>query len=292
MEERKVVHTISNIVEGIIVARPSKKIKSPYVADVTVGGEEKLAHCPSLGLCGMICPGSIVYMSLNQTKTKTDYKVHAVLVVEEEVKKYNKHSEVIVGCDPILSNKIGKNVFDNYTDLFKNFSDYKSEYVYGKSRFDHYYKIDGQDVYVEIKSVPTCCFMAHADDSKERIKKYKNRCYQLVDNKSDYQRRAIFPDGYKKTKDASVSERANKHLEELTCIARDKNGRACLCFFVMRSDCDSFQTAWQVDPHYNVLFNNALDNGVEINVFKFDWIFENEELKCCYMGMIPIDRKD
>ena len=284
------VHQIDQIIEGIIVRRPSKHIKSPYVADVLIGGEEKLAHCPSLGLCGMIAPNSLVFMTENQGKTKTDFKVHAVLVNDDEsVTDENPRGDVIVGCDPILSNKIGKQLFDKI-DLFSNYSVHKSEFTYGNSRFDHYYEIDNKPVYVEIKSVPTCCFRALPSDSKERKKFYKDRCYQEVDNIKEYTRRAVFPDGYKKTKDASVSERANKHLEELTKISKTTNNRACLCLFVMRSDCYAFQPAWQVDPRYNDLFNNALDSGVEITIHRFDWRFENNSLVCYYCGTIPIVR--
>ena len=63
-----------------------------------------------------------------------------------------------------------------------------------------------------------------------------------------------------------------------------------MCLFVMRSDCQEFQTAWQVDPRYNELFNKALDAGVEITVHKFEWKFENGTLVCYYCGMIPIKR--
>ena len=80
------IHRIEYVVEGTIIKRPSRHIKSPYVADVMIGGEEYLAHC-QIGLCGMIVPGSIVFMTKNQTITKTDYKVHAVVVKNEfEVK--------------------------------------------------------------------------------------------------------------------------------------------------------------------------------------------------------------
>jgi DNA-binding sugar fermentation-stimulating protein len=284
------IHRIEYVVEGTIIKRPSRHIKSPYVADVMIGGEEYLAHCPSLGLCGMIVPGSVVFMTKNQTATKTDYKVHAVVVNEFEVKTVLKDTdEVIVGCDPILSNKIGKQLFDKI-EFFKNYTEHKQEYTYGNSRFDHYYKINDQDIFVEIKSVPTCCYCALQSDTKERKKIYNNRCYQCVDNLNEYKRCAVFPDGYKKTKDASVSERANKHLEELTIIADNKKSRACMCLFVMRSDCHEFQTAWQVDLGYNELFNKALDVGVEITVHKFDWKFENGTLVCYYCGMIPIKR--
>ena len=38
---------------GVLVKRPSKQVKSPYVADITIEDNEELAHCPSLGISGL-----------------------------------------------------------------------------------------------------------------------------------------------------------------------------------------------------------------------------------------------
>jgi len=54
----------------------------------------------------------------------------------------------------------------------------------------------------------------------------------------------------------------------------------------------SISNAWQVDPHYNNLFNKALDTGVEISVHSFEWRFQDNKLVCCYHGTIPIIRHD
>ncbi len=40
---------IENLVEGQITKRPSKDVKSPYVADVKCGEEEILGHAQALG---------------------------------------------------------------------------------------------------------------------------------------------------------------------------------------------------------------------------------------------------
>ena len=40
---------------GTLISRPSKKIKSPYIADISIEEEENtLAHCPSLGMSGLL----------------------------------------------------------------------------------------------------------------------------------------------------------------------------------------------------------------------------------------------
>ena len=39
---------------GTLVKRPSKSIKSPYIADIIIEDEMNLAHCPSLGVSGLL----------------------------------------------------------------------------------------------------------------------------------------------------------------------------------------------------------------------------------------------
>ena len=47
------VMKIDHLVEGKIVKRPSKLVRSPYVADVIINNDEVLAHTASLGCCGL-----------------------------------------------------------------------------------------------------------------------------------------------------------------------------------------------------------------------------------------------
>ena len=46
---------IEGLVEGLIIKRPSKIIKTPYVADIRIGDTdiETLGHTASLGCCGL-----------------------------------------------------------------------------------------------------------------------------------------------------------------------------------------------------------------------------------------------
>ena len=61
---------IDNLVEGQIVKRPSKVIKSPYVADVLFEDNEILAHSASLGCCGLAEVGSTILMTKQENKNK------------------------------------------------------------------------------------------------------------------------------------------------------------------------------------------------------------------------------
>ena len=47
---------------GNLVKRPSKHIKSPYIADIIINKEEELAHCPALGVSGLLNTSTKFFM--------------------------------------------------------------------------------------------------------------------------------------------------------------------------------------------------------------------------------------
>jgi DNA-binding sugar fermentation-stimulating protein len=61
----------TDLIEGLVVKRPSRHVKTPYVADVKVSdqvvGDQKeiLAHSPSLGCCGLADASAVVLMTAN-----------------------------------------------------------------------------------------------------------------------------------------------------------------------------------------------------------------------------------
>ena len=64
---------LKEVCRGEIVNRPSKKCKTPYVADVRIEmgqDEEILGHSPSLGCCGLADKGAIVLMTKTSGSTK------------------------------------------------------------------------------------------------------------------------------------------------------------------------------------------------------------------------------
>ena len=54
----------NTLVKGKVLARPSKNVKSPYLADVLLLEENKevICHSASLGCSGHIVQGSIVWV--------------------------------------------------------------------------------------------------------------------------------------------------------------------------------------------------------------------------------------
>jgi hypothetical protein len=69
---------IEHLIEGEVIKRPSKHIKTPYVADISVCNASKmiLGHTASLGCCGLADVGARVLMapvhSIKKTKHNSD----------------------------------------------------------------------------------------------------------------------------------------------------------------------------------------------------------------------------
>lgn len=59
------LHTLPPLFYASVLARPSKSIKSPYLADIRLDdtGEEALCHSPSLGCMGLISEGARVMVA-------------------------------------------------------------------------------------------------------------------------------------------------------------------------------------------------------------------------------------
>jgi sugar fermentation stimulation protein A len=221
----------NNITYGTLIKRPSKRIKSPYVGDITLqNGDptEYLAHCPALGLGEILKPTSEVMISKTlNPKSKTCYVIEAV-----------KENSTWVGNVPLHANRLVKQMLEN-DSIIPNISYIKPEYVMEDSRIDFYAKdVSGSEYYIEVKSV--------------HIKV------------NDV---AVFPVGYKKKKDDTVSERANKHVKHLTNLAtQGKN--TMIIFVVQRNDCSHFEPNFDKDRMFCSLLKSAYDSGVVIRALQ------------------------
>ena len=210
--------------------RPSVHIKSPYVADIITSNEDDaLAHCPSLGLGGLITGGSQMLATHSNKGSKTDYVIQAV-----------KDGEVWVGNVPLHANRIVKKLLG--TDLLlQGVKHVIPEFKHGDSRLDFFITMqDDTDVFCEVKSV-------HINDGTT----------------------AVFPVGYKKPGQSTVSERANKHVTELTSVANE-GFAALLVFVILRGDCNAFQPNWKQDAMFSNLLKTAQSAGVIVKIVYTD----------------------
>ena len=251
---------LNGLVEGSVVKRPSKIIKSPYVADVLcIDGTEALAHTASLGCCGLAESGATLLMApIISKSTKCNYRVYCSIFQEKE-----KGHETIIGIYPKLAEDLVEQAMNrNCLSSLQNVGAYKRETtirVDGKvnSRFD-FVGIDQNKVpfIMEVKNVPLA-------DYEQRGKK----CY---DDREPNSKVAYFPDGYRKKSTDTVSPRAVKHLAELALIKKESITRCILCFVIQRSDVERFQAS-NVDPEYAEALKNAMSVGVEVIRMVVHW---------------------
>lgn len=246
-----ILHSIDINTEALIIKRPSRHIKSPYVADIQINDTEYLGHTPSLGCCGLAEKDCYVYVSKLGEKTKCDYRI-----------ELSKNGGVIVGIAPKLAETIAFNALNK--QLIRNLSvkSLAREYKIMNSRFDFIGETtDKKQFILEVKSVPLC---------KDKI--------------------AYFPDGYRKKKGATVSERAVKHVTELKEIKEKYPSIRCILLFVIqREDAEIFQPA-RDDLIYLDAIRSAWLSGVEIKTLQVKW---SKEGICNYItNSLPIELFD
>ena len=164
-----------------------------------------------------------------------------------------RHENEWIGAIPLYANTIVKAALEN--GWLMKYDKLQCEHKIGDSRIDFF--IRGKCNYLlEVKSV---------------ILKKDNVAY--------------FPDGYKKSGDLVVSERALKHVLTLQKYARNnKNDQAWLIFLVQRNDIDYFRLNVERDPYYARAVLNALHTNVVVRAFKICWT----EMGCRGWKEIPI----
>lgn len=264
---------IDNLIEGQVIKRPSKYIKTPYVADIIPYNDEKsiLGHTASLGCCGLADVGATILMSpVPKTKKPNDDKLHCEYRVYLSVIK-ERNEEIIIGIHPKLAEELAESALkNNLLNILQDVKRYSRETVIrvkGKvdSRFD-FSGIDcnGVPFIMEVKNVPL------ADYEDITAKDRKGKCY---DDRCADSKVAYFPDGYRKKVTDTVSPRALKHIKELTLIKRESKLRCIMCYVIQRTDVSSFQPS-VIDPQYRTAFYEAMEAGVEIITMVVQWTRE------------------
>lgn len=267
------LYTFDNLTQATIIKRPSKHIRSPYVADICLQDNDTqyLGHTPSLGCCGLSDNGNDVLVSTLGDKTKCDYRVEIAIV------KTKEHI-IYVGISPklaehIINKALQKNLIQNLEVKTIN-----REKTIMNSRFDFVGKTVNNRFYIcEVKNVPLADY---ADVGRKELSKMN------FDNKKYNEKIAYFPDGYRKTKNGPVSERALKHINELRKIKEINNDIRCILLFVIqRTDVKWFQPSRR-DPVYLEALRDAWQRGVEIKCLQVQW---DNTGKCrYYSNNLPI----
>ncbi len=250
------LHQLTNLTEGLVVKRPSKFIKTPYVADIEIQDgefiEEILGHTPSLGCCGLVDVNAKVLLTDNiSDKAKCSHTVQLSQIIDKNSKKL-----ITIGVNPKLAEIITESALkNNCLSKLLNIKSYKREttiYIPNKvdSRFDFGgIDQDGKSFLMEVKTVPL---------EKDGI--------------------SYFPDGFRKKVTDTISPRALKHIQELTLIKKESTNVRCLmCYVIQRSDTHTFMPS-PADPIYRKAFYEAMAAGVEIITLQVDWTANGEAI--------------
>lgn len=270
---------LDNLIEGQVIKRPSKFIKTPYVADILVNEEEVLGHSASLGCCGLADVNATVLISIspesksksskiakNQANLKCTHTLYLSILKERD-------NEQIIGIHPKLAETLTESALTkNLLSILQNIKKYRRETsIYIKDKIDSRFDFTGIDqnnipFIMEVKNVP----LADYEDvtSKERIK-------MDFSDRDINSKVAYFPDGYRKKSSDPVSPRALKHIRELTFIKKEmlkdgRNIRCIMCYVIQRIDVNRFQPS-VIDPEYRAAFKEAMETGVEIITMVVSW---------------------
>jgi DNA-binding sugar fermentation-stimulating protein len=99
---------IDGLLEGTVIKRPSKHIKTPYVADVILSStnEEVISHTAALGCCGLADTNATVMLAPmpknKNTKQKCSHRIYLSIIQE-------KNQEIIIGIHPKLAEELAEN---------------------------------------------------------------------------------------------------------------------------------------------------------------------------------------
>ena len=258
---------LKNKSQFTIKKRPSSICKSPYVADVEETDE--LVHAPSLSCGGLVDKGEKVICSKKSGSGKCKHLVQL---------GYDNESSVFVSTNPLLANKIANSILLNKMLKFPfnyNREDIQPECTIGNSRFDFVIQNSDTKYIIEVKAVPIAIY------ENLSVKEYIKNDYS---NFNTNEKIAVFPIGYRKSKNHPISERAIKHLDELGDNLESGNAKyACCLFIVGRDDVISFQPAKE-DQFYVAAIKKAISRGVKIRAIKMKWI----DGKCYFNGELPV----
>lgn len=274
----QVLIKLDNLIEGQVIKRPSKYIKTPYVADILCNDEEVLGHTASLGCCGLADVNASVLISLSpnsnsKPKNKANMKcTHTVYLSVLREREY----EQIIGIHPKLAETLTEAALNaNLLTKLQNIKRYRRETaVYVKDKIDSRFDFTGIDqnsipFIMEVKNVPLADY--ENVTPKERTK--------MNFNDRDFNSKvSYFPYNYNKKPSEPVSPRALKHIRELTLIKKETliqkekeiQIRCIMCYVIQRTDTNRFQPS-VIDPEYRDAFKEAIEAGVEIITMVVSW---------------------
>jgi sugar fermentation stimulation protein A len=236
------------LASAAVEARPSKTLKSPYVADVCIATEDSsikerkgLCHSPGLGCSGLVACGRSIWVSAaTGAGAKTQWTARLAQCADSE-------GPFLVGIHPLDCQKAAAELLDSLLTFGQGTARWASEVcIDAHTRLDYVGTLeDNKKVYVEVKTA-----MISHETAKPRA-----------------ERRAIFPEGFRRSAKDTVSPRAVKHCETLAALLeRPDTAASILLFVVPRTDCEAGLQLNPADPIYCAAVREAVRKGVEVRV--------------------------
>ena len=266
-----------NIKQLEILHRPSKKIKSPYVADaINKDGDEFLVHTPGLGLADQCLPGSKIFATPSKNKSsKTDYIVQSVSVNEKD------YGKTLIGANPHTAELIGKEILkSSLWNPYPNFKVCNKKPAHIKYLGDIYLKAQNRYIIIEMKNV----ICASYDPNIKRV----DRRYVFYDNKIPFRRSGIYPNGERSQKYKGKSVVSERSVRQIDNMIKDKEKyQFVIVFLVNRGDCTAFKPNWQRDPIYSKKLVKAVNNGIDVHALGVNWT----STTCNFNGELDVDLK-
>ena len=304
------------LISAKILARPSKRNRSPYVADIWLEGEQReaIAHVPNLDMGGKCVPGKSVLVrpardnkgnkvppdavSAKHGTPKCEF-ITQLLYVDESDLSPKMYPPTWVGAHPSLGERIAEQWLEEnlvegippVTSIEKQVrnpagADMRSDFLL--------HHVDGSKRLVEVKTVVDSDYCASAAPDVMKCR--------FLSAKDPYTRTGIFPWGKSNQKgpegEKVVSARAIKHVRELTHIVQGKlsdgetSYQATVLFVVIRGDVHGFRPNHEACPSFCKYLKEAEDAGVQVLAKRVRWGSGEEEGRCYDDAMLPIEWPD
>ena len=279
------------LVEAEVLRRPSRRNRSPYVADIRVAGREAICHVPSLDLGGKCVAGSTILVK-PALDTKGNLVGPDAVNPKYGTPKCEFHCQLAklpgggyVGAHPSLGERAAVALLQRSPVLGDVWTgdrakaeirrevtgprgqDMRADFVIGGSE---------KDCVLEVKTVVDASVdsgVAAEDESGPTA--------------------ALFPWGSKNQKgpdgEKVVSARAIKHVDALAAIAEEGVASAAVLFIVARGDCSSFKPHAARCPSFAAHLKEAKKAGVTLVARRIRWDVRDGVAHAFDDGAIPVD---
>ncbi|CAJ1949604.1 unnamed protein product [Cylindrotheca closterium] len=294
---------------GTLQCRPSKRNRSPYVADVLLEkeGREVICHVPNLDCGGKCVPGTKILMKPARDRKgklvgpdakspkygtpKCEFIAQLIYVDESDL----GYEPTWVGAHPSLGEKIAEQLVEGNLlgPSFPAVESFKREVkdIGGASmRADFLIQHKDQTLPPRILEVKTVV------DTDYKLGATPERAKCVFTSKKDpYIRTGIFPWGNSNQKGPDgenvVSARAIKHVRELTKLANDKKQSflATVLFIVIREDAKVFRPNHEACPSFARYLKEAEEQGVQLLAKRVCWKVEGTTAKCFESDLLDIE---